>query len=364
MQRETRRTMDRRQATIAYLQGQCRRYPELEPQDLLKALHQSVFGCGHFVTDAAAGLARLRAELAEAPCGGPDVEPLDGGFCRVHLSAVKRTGLAPETLFRIFALSAEDPAGTRAELEEKLSVLLELAEDGQLPFSADQIAAAIDNWRRAGYPACHHSEDFRAVYAPVYRVVRREFAWMLPLLAAIDKQMAAKPQVLLAIDGGSASGKTTLASWLEKIYGCQVFHMDDFFLRPQQRTAERLAEPGGNVDRERFYEEVLLPLTQGRTVQYRRYDCQTQTVGGPVNIRPGALNVVEGAYSMHPMLADSYDLSAFLRVPPEVQHARVLARNGPEIGERFFTQWIPLEQRYFDALDPAGRCDILLEVET
>ena len=364
MQRETRRTMDRRQATIAYLQGQCRRYPELEPQDLLKALHQSVFGCGHFVTDAAAGLARLRAELAEAPCGGPDVEPLDGGFCRVHLSAVKRTGLAPETLFRIFALSAEDPAGTRAELEEKLSVLLELAEDGQLPFSADQIAAAIDNWRRAGYPACHHSEDFRAVYAPVYRVVRREFAWMLPLLAAIDKQMAAKPQVLLAIDGGSASGKTTLASWLEKIYGCQVFHMDDFFLRPQQRTAERLAEPGGNVDRERFYEEVLLPLTQGRTVQYRRYDCQTQTVGGPVNIRPGALNVVEGAYSMHPMLADSYDLSAFLRVPPEVQHARVLARNGPEIGERFFTRWIPLEQRYFDALDPAGRCDILLEVET
>lgn len=356
--------MDRRQATIAYLQGQCRRYPELEPQDLLKALHQSVFGCGHFVTDAAAGLARLRAELAEAPCGGPDVEPLDGGFCRVHLSAVKRTGLAPETLFRIFALSAEDPAGTRAELEEKLSVLLELAENGQLPFSADQIAAAIDDWRRAGYPACHHSEAFRAVYAPAYRVVRRELAWMLPLLAAIDKQMAAKPQVLLAIDGGSASGKTTLASWLEKIYGCQVFHMDDFFLRPQQRTAERLAEPGGNVDRERFYEEVLLPLTQGRTVQYRRYDCQTQTVGGPVNIRPGALNVVEGAYSMHPMLADSYDLSAFLRVPPEAQHARVLARNGPEIGERFFTRWIPLEQRYFDALDPAGRCDILLEVET
>ena len=356
--------MDSRQATLAYIQNQCRRYPELEPRDLLKALHQSVFGCGHFVTDEAVGLARLRAELAEAPSGGLDVEPLDGGFCRVHLSAVERTGLAPETLFRIFALSAQAPAGTPAELEEKLSVLLELAEDGQLPFAAGQMADAIGRWRRAGYPACHHSETFRAVYTPAYRVVRREFAWMLPLLAAIDRQLAAKPRVLLAIDGGSASGKTTLASWLEKIYGCPVFHMDDFFLRPQQRTAERLAEPGGNVDRERFYEEVLLPLTQGRTVRYRRYNCQTQTVGGPVDIRPGALNVVEGAYSMHPLLADSYDLSAFLRISPEVQHARVLARNGPEIGERFFTRWIPLEQRYFDALDPAGRCDILLEVES
>ena len=112
--------MDSRQATIAYIQNQCRRYPELEPRDLLKALHQSVFGCGHFVTDEAVGLARLRAELAEAPSGGLDVEPLDGGFCRVHLSAVERTGLAPETLFRIFALSAQAPAGTPAELEEKL----------------------------------------------------------------------------------------------------------------------------------------------------------------------------------------------------------------------------------------------------
>ena len=356
--------MDSRQATIAYIQNQCRRYPELEPRDLLKALHQSVFGCGHFVTDEAVGLARLRAELAEAPSGGLDVEPLDSGFCRVHLSAVERPGLAPETLLRIFALSAQAPAGTPAELEEKLSVLLELAEDGQLPFAAGQMADAIGRWRRAGYPACHHSETFRAVYTPAYRVVRREFAWMLPLLAAIDRQLAAKPRVLLAIDGGSASGKTTLASWLEKIYGCPVFHMDDFFLRPQQRTAERLAEPGGNVDRERFYEEVLRPLTQGREISYRRYDCQTQAVLPPVPVAPKALNIVEGAYSMHPALADSYDLSAFLRIFPALQRSRIQKRNTPEMAERFFNLWIPLEQRYFEKTDAAARCGLILEVES
>ena len=37
--------------------------------------------------------------------------------------------------------------------------------------------------------------------------------------------------------------------------------MDDFFLRPEQRTEERLKEVGGNVDRERFLEEVARPLT-------------------------------------------------------------------------------------------------------
>ena len=349
------------QDTKQFLLGQCARYPALRPEDLLKALHQSVFGCGHFVTDEAAGLAYLREELPKAACA--EIEPLDGGFCRVHLGVLKETGLTAETLFRLFALSAETPCGTQAELEEKLANLLELAAEGRLPFSYEEISAAVEDWRKAGFPACHHSPAFRDTYSPAYRVVRREYAWAIPLLAAMDRHLADNPRLLVAIDGGSASGKTTLAALLARVYDCNVFHMDDFFLRPEQRTAERLAEPGGNVDRERFYEAVLSSLKAGKTVTFRRYDCQTQTLAAPATIAPKALNIVEGAYSMHPLLADSYGLTVFLRVPPEVQRARILARNGPEVGERFFTQWIPLEQRYFDALDPAGRCDLILEVE-
>ena len=353
------------QATAAYLLDQCARYPALRPTDLLKALHQSVFGCGYFVADEASGLRRLREELSALP---PDAaagtEPLDGPFCRLHLGCLAKTGLAPETLFRLFVLSGERPCGGAAQLEEKLRTLLLLAKSGRLPFSYEETAKAVSAWRAEGFPACHHSAGFRAAYAPAYRVIRRDFVWILPLLAAIDRQMAQKRRVVAAIEGGSASGKTTLAALLERVYGCNVFHMDDFFLRPWQRVPERLKEPGGNVDRERFYEEVLRPLTQGQPVWYRRYDCHTQTLGGAVEIAPKALAIVEGAYSMHPLLADSYDLSVFLRVPPDLQRARILARNGPEAGERFFTQWIPLEERYFAALDPAARCDIVLEGST
>ena len=81
-----------------------------------------------------------------------------------------------------------------------------------------------------------------------------------PLLVRIDRLMAERERVLVAIDGGSASGKTTLGALLQSIYACPVFHMDDFFLRPEQRTPERYAQPGGNVDRERFWQEVLEPL--------------------------------------------------------------------------------------------------------
>ncbi len=67
----------------------------------------------------------------------------------------------------------------------------------------------------------------------------------MELLQAIDERLPRQERLLLAIDGGSASGKTTLAALLAQRYGCPVFHMDDFFLRPEQRTPQRLAEPGG-----------------------------------------------------------------------------------------------------------------------
>ena len=348
--------------TTEYLLDQCKRYPALEPGDLLKGLHQSIFGCGHFVTDRAAGLALLRREL-EAPDLRTDVEPLDGPYCRVHLGYLKKTGLAPETLFRLFALSAEKPSGDISALKEKLTVLLSLAEAGKLPFLLEETEEAVEIWRQAGFPACHHSERFRAVYHPAYRVIGREFVWLLPLLAAIDQKRAERDRVTVAIEGGSASGKTTLAALLAKVYDCNVFHMDDFFLRPEQRTAERLAEPGGNVDRERFAEEVLRPLAGGQEISYRRYDCRTQQVLPPVLIAPKALNIVEGAYSMHPALADCYDLSAFLRISPVLQRSRIRKRNTPEMAERFFDLWIPLERRYFEKTDAAARCDLILEVE-
>ena len=73
-----------------------------------------------------------------------------------------------------------------------------------------------------------------------------------------------KERMLIAIDGRCASGKTTLASMLQKRLACEVIHMDSFFLRPKQRTAERYQMPGGNVDYERLQEEVLVPLKTGQ----------------------------------------------------------------------------------------------------
>ena len=347
--------------TKVFLTEHCARYPALRPQDLLKAIHQSVFGCGHFIENESVARDLLRQEL-ETPGPAAEIELLDGEYCRVPLGYLTHSGLSPETLFRLFVLSAEAPAPNPDLLQSKLDALLALAAEGALPFSYEETANAVAQWQQAGFPLCRHSQEFRDAYRPTYRVIRKEYLWLLPLLSAIDRKLRSASRVTLAIEGGSASGKTTLSGLLSRIYGCTVFHMDDYFLRPEQRTPERLAEPGVNVDRERFYEEILKPLTEGQSVRYQRFDCHTLSLQPPVDVVPTPLTVVEGAYSMHPLLAEHYDLSVFLRISPDLQRQRILNRNGPDMAERFFSMWVPLETAYFEALDPAGRCDLILEV--
>ena len=218
--------------------------------------------------------------------------------------------------------------------------------------------AYLAAYRAACCPSVHHSEAFRARYAPAYRVVERRFASCLPLLARIDRLLEQKPRVLVAIDGMSASGKSTLAALLHEVYGAPVVHMDDFFLQPHQRTPERYAAPGENVDHERFAQEVLTPLLRGEAFAYRPLLCRTFAFGEPVRVEPSRLTVVEGSYSLHPALAGAYDLRVLLRIPPELQSGRILARNGEAMHRRFMELWVPLENAYFEATGIDTRCDL------
>ena len=182
-----------------------------------------------------------------------------------------------------------------------------------------------------------------------------------PLMQIEEKLQ--KGRVILAIEGPCASGKSTLAGLLKQIYGCSVFHMDDFFLRPEQRTTERLAKPGENVDWERFLEEVLLPISQDKSVTYRPFDCSVMALKDGIVIEPGRFVVIEGAYCMHPQLREYYDFSLFLNIDSDLQKKRIQKRNTPEKAERFFSTWIPMEQKYFKELAIKEYCDLVIEVK-
>ena len=174
----------------------------------------------------------------------------------------------------------------------------------------------------------------------------------------VDILLQKQERVLIAIDGSCTSGKSTLATALERELDCKVLHMDDFFLRPAQRTPRRLAEPGGNVDYERFREEVLLPLQWGKSFFYRPYDCSTGTLREPVAVEPGPVTIIEGTYSHHPHFEDPYDLRVFLKVSPAVRQERILQRP-VFLHRRFFEEWIPMERRYFEAFAIEQKADLI-----
>lgn len=227
-------------STEQFLLEQYIGHPASQLQDLRKALYQSVFGCGHLITDTSAAAEGIRRETAEAgPCSR-EIEALDGPWSRVQLG-VLADGLTPETLSRMFARSAAMSHGDADALQEKLTVLRRLIRSGALPYSPAEADAELDDWRKNGFPVCRHSEEYRAAYRPAYRVLHRTYVRLLPLLAAIDQALAENPRVLLAIEGGAASGKSTLADLLTAIYpDTALFHADDFFLRPEQRDRRAL----------------------------------------------------------------------------------------------------------------------------
>lgn len=162
--------------------------------------------------------------------------------------------------------------------------------------------------------------------------------------------------VIVAIDGACGGGKSTLGEALAAKYGGSLFHMDDFFLQPQQRTKERYEEPGGNVDYERFQAEVLSHLSDEEGVFYRPFLCRTMTFGETVRVPRRRLNIVEGAYSCHPYFGEIYQVRFFVEVSAEVQKKRLLARNGKEQYRRFVREWIPMENRYFDVFEIRRQC--------
>lgn len=178
------------------------------------------------------------------------------------------------------------------------------------------------------------------------------------VIARIDALLERQARVLAAIDGSCGAGKTTLAAALSDHYRCNVLHMDDFFLRPEQRTAQRYAEPGGNVDYERFLEEVLLPLKAGEPFSYRPFDCKTFTLAPAIAVTPGHLTIIEGSYSLHPYFGEPYNLKIFLSVDEDLQRRRILARPA-HLHERFFGEWIPMENRYFREFGIREKCDLV-----
>ncbi len=169
------------------------------------------------------------------------------------------------------------------------------------------------------------------------------------LTPVLDKIKELKGQrLLITIDGPCGSGKSTLAEELAAVIKADIVHMDDFVIPHALKTAERLAQPGGNADVERLMQEVLTPWLLTGHALYRPYLCHMDMLGEPVQVE-GQLLILEGSYCNLPEIRRHAALRLFVQVNANEQQSRLLRRVGPERLVQFNERWIPLEQAYFDA---------------
>ena len=160
---------------------------------------------------------------------------------------------------------------------------------------------------------------------------------------------------ILAIAGGSCSGKSTLAAYLRDYIGaenCRLVRQDDYY----HDIRERGGSPMVNFDIPEALDfgllrENLLAFKRNESVALPNYDFTThqrRTPSEPRNPRP--LIIVEGILLLgQPELRDVFDHSVFMRCAPELRLSRRLERDTTERGR---TRDDVLRQ-FHDQVEPA-----------
>jgi uridine kinase len=182
--------------------------------------------------------------------------------------------------------------------------------------------------------------------------------------------------VLVAVDGGDASGKTVLADELAGELAAEGTRrpvrasLDDFHHPRAHRHA--LGRTGLTVwergfDYAAVRRELLDPWRRGRGTAYRTrwHDLSTDrhVDAPPHRVPEGGVLVVDGVFAQRPELAASWDLVVYLHVPDEVRVARMAARDGlvsdpRDPGQR---RYLEAQRIYHETCAPMASADLVVD---
>jgi uridine kinase len=175
-----------------------------------------------------------------------------------------------------------------------------------------------------------------------------------------------KKPLLVALDGRSGVGKSTMAQAIAQELGGIVVIGDDFFAGgPDSEWDERSAEAkvADCIDWRRLRKEALEPLLAGLPASWHPFNF----ISGfglseeLIHRKPAPIIILDGAYSCRPELADIVDLSVLIELSDDkLRRQRLLAREGHDFMASWHERWDAAEDHYFTQVVPRSMFDLVI----
>lgn len=155
--------------------------------------------------------------------------------------------------------------------------------------------------------------------------------------------------VVIAIDGRSASGKSTFASRLTRALECQCVHTDDIAWNHSFFDWWSL-----------LIHHILEPFKAGQAVLWTPDAWHEHKRGGAISVQPAPILIVEGVSSTRRELSKWIDLAIWIETDPQKAETRGLERDGPD-GHDFWFEWQRSEQPFFVDDQPWTRATLTVD---
>lgn len=159
--------------------------------------------------------------------------------------------------------------------------------------------------------------------------------------------------IIVALDGRSGTGKSTLAEIIAERVGGICIETDYFWSGGTNeiwdaRSPKEKSELA--IDWKRLRKEVLEPLSRGQTASWHQFDFKKGygLAEKTITKQPAKVVIIDGAYSTRPELRDLIDLKIFVDVPKdEHRRARLVKREGEKYMADWHARWDVAEDYYF-----------------
>lgn len=180
--------------------------------------------------------------------------------------------------------------------------------------------------------------------------------------------------ILLGIDGLGGSGKSTIASRLQKRFAHSiVIHLDDFIHPQKVRYQDDFEEWYCYYHLQWRYDylirKLLKPIMDNKPVQeaIEIYDKETDSYRTKLfEIPAGTMVIVEGIFLQRPEIRGYFDYCVFVNVSKVERLRRVKKRDyyigdSEEVAKKYGRRYFPAEQYYMERWKPKELADFVLQ---